>query len=64
MAKKPEITQKDFERLLIWLDKDRDAAVRKYDSIYRRLVQIFWARKAFPAEELADRYNGCSAPEN
>jgi len=55
MAEKTEITQKNFELLLDWLDKDRDVAARKYDSIYRRLVQIFWARKAFPAEELADQ---------
>lgn len=55
MTRKAEITQKDFESLLNWLDADKDAAVRKYESIYRSLVRIFLARKAYPAEELADR---------
>jgi RNA polymerase sigma factor (sigma-70 family) len=55
MTKKAEITQKDFESLLNWLDEDRDAAVRKYESIYRSLIKIFLARRAYPAEELADR---------
>lgn len=55
MAEKPEITQKDFELLLNWLDKDREIAAAKYESLHRRLVKIFLARKAFPAEELADR---------
>jgi DNA-directed RNA polymerase specialized sigma24 family protein len=55
MTKKPEITQKDFDRFLIWLDKDKEAAAQKYQSIHRRLVQIFLARNAFPADELADQ---------
>ena len=55
MTKKSDITQKDFNRLLNWLDKDKEAAAEKYRSIHHRLVQIFLARRAFPAEELADR---------
>lgn len=53
--KKLIITQEDFDKLLSWLDEDKETAARKYYSIHRRLVQIFLARKAFPAEELADR---------
>jgi DNA-directed RNA polymerase specialized sigma24 family protein len=55
MTKRPEITEKKFELLLNWLDEDREAAAEKYASLHRRLVQIFLARKAFPAEELADQ---------
>ena len=55
MKTKSEITQRKFNKLLKWLDEDKDAAARKYYSIHRRLVQIFLARKAFPADELADR---------
>jgi DNA-directed RNA polymerase specialized sigma24 family protein len=55
MTKKSEITQKDFDRLLTWLDKDKEVAARKYQLIHRRLVQIFLARNAFPADELADQ---------
>lgn len=55
MTKKPEITQKDFDKLLDWLDKDKEVAAQKFLSIHRRLIQIFSARNAFPADELADR---------
>jgi DNA-directed RNA polymerase specialized sigma24 family protein len=55
MAKKSEITQKNFEKLLDWLDKDKEVAAQKYNSIHDRLVQIFLARNAFPADELADK---------
>ncbi len=55
MTKKSEITQKDFDELLKWLDKDKEVAAQKYQTIHRRLVQIFLARRAFPADELADR---------
>lgn len=55
MTNKPEITQENFEKLLTWLDKDRNRAAEKYKSIHQRLVQIFLARNAFSAEELADQ---------
>lgn len=55
MNKKLEITQEKFDRLLFWLDEDKDAAARKYHSIHRRLVQIFLARDVYPAEEFADK---------
>lgn len=52
---KLEITQNSFNKLLNWLDDDKEAAALKYQSIHQRLVRIFRARKVFPAEELADR---------
>ena len=55
MTKKSEITQKKFDRLLERLDKDKEVAAEKYKSIHQRLVKIFLARNAFPADELADQ---------
>ena len=55
MTKKSEITQKDFNKLLNWLDEDKQVAAEKYKSIHHRLVQIFSSRDAFPADELADK---------
>jgi DNA-directed RNA polymerase specialized sigma24 family protein len=55
MTKKTEITRKNFDRLLMWLHQDKEIAAQKYMSIYRRLIYVFSARGAFPAEELADR---------
>lgn len=55
MTKKPEITQRNFEGLLNWLDTDKDVAAEKYKSIHQRLIQIFLSRNAFPADELADQ---------
>lgn len=43
-----------FDKLLEWLDKDRDVAGQKYESIHLRLTKIFYARGCYLAEELAD----------
>ena len=53
--KKLEITRKDFNKFLDLLDHDREIATEKYQSLYSRLVKIFLQRKAFPAEEFADK---------
>lgn len=55
MSKRFEITPADFDRLLKWFDDDRAVAAEKYRKIHRRMVQIFRARGAFPAEDLADQ---------
>lgn len=55
MTKKSEISQQNFERLLVWLDSDRDKAGQKYETIRFRLIKIFNARGCFTnAEELTD----------
>jgi RNA polymerase sigma factor (sigma-70 family) len=54
VAKNYRLSPDDFEQLLCWLDADREAAGRKYESIRLRLIKIFLARKCCGAEELAD----------
>lgn len=46
----------NFNRLLGWLDPDRDRAAERYESIRRRLIAFFHAQGCASAtEELADR---------
>jgi len=47
-------TLEDFDALLNWLDEDRDKAGQKYESIRRRLIEIFRCRGCLDAGELAD----------
>lgn len=54
MYKTPEINPEEFEKLLLWLDRDRESAGRAYEQIRLRLIKIFYARKCSVAEELAD----------
>ena len=49
-----ELRREDFERLLIWLDADRERAGEIYERIRWRLVTILAARGCTLAEELAD----------
>jgi len=54
MGQNSMIDQTAFERLLFWLNPDRDKAAEKYEAVRRRLVEIF-ASRGFPdAERLAD----------
>lgn len=55
MTKKFEISRDNFEKLLAWLDSDKDIAGCKYESIRARLIEIFYARGCPIAEELADK---------
>lgn len=48
------LTQEDFERLLAWLDEDRERAGAAYEKIRWRLVTVFAARSCPVPEELAD----------
>jgi DNA-directed RNA polymerase specialized sigma24 family protein len=48
------LTQEAFDRLLTWLDADRDQAGAKYEHIRLSLVKIFLRRGCTDAEELAD----------
>jgi RNA polymerase sigma factor (sigma-70 family) len=43
-----------FEKLLVWLDEDPEAAGRKYESIRRRLIWIFRRYHCTTPEDLAD----------
>jgi DNA-directed RNA polymerase specialized sigma24 family protein len=54
MGQKSTIDQTAFERLLFWLNPDRDLAAQKYEAIRRRLVEIFASRGFADAERLAD----------
>jgi DNA-directed RNA polymerase specialized sigma24 family protein len=49
-----ELRQEDFDRLLAWLDNDRERAGLLYEKIRWRLVTILAARGCSLAEELAD----------
>jgi DNA-directed RNA polymerase specialized sigma24 family protein len=44
-----------FDKLLRWLDPDRDKAGEKYEKIRVRLIRIFSSRGCFEAEDLADQ---------
>lgn len=54
MPKEWVLTQEDFDRLLAWLDPDRDRAGQRYEEIRRRLVKIFACRGCGEADLLAD----------
>ena len=48
-------TQEDFEKLLRWLDPDREKAGQKYERIRLRLIRVFSSRGCYEAEDLADQ---------
>jgi len=47
-------TQEDFEKLLRWLNPDRNKAGEKYEKIRLRLIRVFACRGSCEAEDLAD----------
>ena len=49
------LTPDAFEKLLRWLDPDRDKAGVKYEKIRLRLIRIFSARGSYTSEDLADQ---------
>lgn len=48
------LSREDFNRLLAWLDDDRERAGQIYEKIRWRLITIFAARACPVPEELAD----------
>lgn len=44
-----------FDKLLAWLDPDRDKAGERYEKIRLRLIRIFACRGCWDAEDLADQ---------
>ena len=55
MTKDLELTQEQFDRLLEWLDPDRDRAAARYALIQLRLIRFFASRGCVDAENLADK---------
>ncbi len=54
MKKDWELNPKAFEKMLDWLDKDREIAGQKYEAIRLRLIKILQYRGCSKGEELAD----------
>ena len=55
MKKDLALTQESFDKLLAWLDADREQAGQKYEEIRRELIRYFLIRGYYnEAEELAD----------
>lgn len=48
------LTQEDLDRLLLWLDPDRERAGEYYEKIRRKLILIFASRGGASPEEMAD----------
>jgi len=48
-------TQEGFEKLLRWLDPDRDKAGERYEKIRRRLIGVFSSRGCCEPDDLADK---------
>ena len=49
------LSQESFDKLLAWLDPNREKAGIKYEQIRYRLIKIFAGRGSADAEDLADR---------
>src|SRR5207237_9611124 len=54
MNKECALTQDAFDRLLDWLDADRNRAGIKYEEIRHRLIKVLTGRGCMGAEDLAD----------
>ena len=48
-------TKETFDKLLLWLDPDRDKAGEKYERIRFRLIRILASKGCYDAEDLADK---------
>lgn len=49
-----DLTQEDFNSLLVWLSPDREAAGLKYEQIRGGLIKLFYFRGCSDPETLAD----------
>ncbi|MCA1633612.1 MAG: hypothetical protein LC802_07820 [Acidobacteria bacterium] len=54
MNKDSLITQSKFDRMLEWLDPDRERAGNKHEQIRRRLIEILASRGCHEPEQWAD----------
>lgn len=48
------VTPEAFEKLLVWLDPDIEAAGEKYEKVRQKLIKLFKWRNCVPEEEYAD----------
>lgn len=55
MKKDREINPEAFEKMLLWLNENREIAGRKYEAIRLRLIKIFDYRQCLHSEELTDK---------
>jgi DNA-directed RNA polymerase specialized sigma24 family protein len=51
---KADLTREILDRLLHWLDNDRDRAGQRYEQIRSGLIKVFLCRGSVDPEELAD----------
>src|SRR5262245_59386893 len=54
MKPKWDLTQEAFDRLLTWLNPNKEQAAREYEQIRRHLIKIFICRGCTCPEDLAD----------
>ena len=54
MKREREPTQEELDKLLAWLDLDRDAAAAKYETIRNGLIRFFLFRECVDPEMLSD----------
>lgn len=54
MKRRAPPSKEAFDKLLAWLDPDRDKAAEKYERIHFRLIKIFSAKGCVDPESLAD----------
>lgn len=54
MKSEREITQESFDKLLAWLDPDRERAGQTYEWIRLKLIKIFRCRGCATPEDLTD----------
>ena len=54
MRRQWDLNQDAFDRLLTWLDSDRERAGEKYEEIRQKLIKIFVRRGCTIAEDLSD----------
>lgn len=54
MIKQWSLTQEALDRLLAWLDPDRERAGKRYEEIREDLIRIFIWRGCHEAEDMAD----------
>ena len=48
------VTPEAFDKMLLWLDSDRETAGVKYEKIRQKLIKLFKWRNCQPEEEYAD----------
>lgn len=54
MSKREPPGKEAFDKLLFWLNSDRDKAGEKYEKIRFRLIRIFGCQGCYDPEDLAD----------